>query len=419
MTASPRLVLATTYPEPAALAIAGAAFARGQLAAVFTPFNPSQRLLAAARPLPKRLRRELDRRRLRGFPPVSVKQVATLRDLAQRAVRMLPRTQAIAQRLEDSMKDRFDRVVAQRLDRVECEAVIALQGSSEMTLRAASAAGRLGVLHLTDSHPAAKNRYLRELGGLPPGHPELVSEVVRAREERELDEAGLVLVPSRLVADQLAAAGVPRDRVDVEPRAVDVLEFSPASSAKVAARRDLRCLFVGQICHRKGVRFLLEAAGRLAGLPVTFTLVGPLRSPDLMRRLPENVTWKASLAHSEIAAEMRAADVLLLPSLEDAFGLVTLEAMASGLPVVVSDHCGSSELLADGAAGIVVPAADTEALANAVQLLLEEPQRRRAMGLEGRRRMVAGRTWEGYGHCVLDRIGRQSAQRASAEVSFR
>ena len=130
-----------------------------------------------------------------------------------------------------------------------------------------------------------------------------------------------------------------------------MLEFSPLSPSRATSQAKLRCLFVGQVCHRKGVRFLLEAARRLAGLPVTFTLVGPLRSPELMSHLPANVRWKGSQGHQQIADEMRGADVLLLPSLEDAFGLVTMEAMASGLPVVVSDHCGSSELVADGAAG--------------------------------------------------------------------
>jgi glycosyltransferase involved in cell wall biosynthesis len=116
---------------------------------------------------------------------------------------------------------------------------------------------------------------------------------------------------------------------------------------------------------------------------------------------------------------MAVADVLLLPSLEDAFGLVTTEAMASGLPVVVSDLCGSSELVADGGAGIVIPAADSPALELAIRSLLEEPDRRRAMGLEARRRMVAGRSWESYGRCVLDRIGRQPSGEAALAVAAR
>lgn len=412
-------MLATTYPEPAALAIAVAAHARGRLSAVFTPFNPSERLLAAARPLPKRLRRELARRRLRGLSTASVMQVTTFRDLAQRAVRMLPRTQGIAQRLEDSMKASFDRSVATLLDGVEHDAVLGLSGSSEMTMRTASATGRLGVLHLVDSHPAAKNRYLRELGGLPAGHPELVAQDVCERMERELEEAGLVLVPSRFVAAQLATAGVRADRVAVEPRAVDVLEFSPAPPVRGATHYAMRCLFVGQICHRKGIRFLLEAARRLEAMPVTFTLVGPMRSPELMRRLPSNVTWKGSASHQQIAAEMQRAEVLLLPSLEDAFGLVTTEAMASGLPVVVSDHCGSSELVTDCESGLVIPAGDAKALENAIRFLFEEPDRRQAMGIEARRRMVAGRSWQSYGQCVLDRIDRQPSRTAGLEVAAR
>jgi glycosyltransferase involved in cell wall biosynthesis len=235
--------------------------------------------------------------------------------------------------------------------------------------------------------------------------------------ERELDEAGLVLVPSRIVGAQVAAAGVNSERIAVEPLGVDVLEFSPAPSKAQEVNGGLRCLFVGQVCHRKGIRFLLEAARRLQGLPVTFTLVGPMRSPELMLGLPSNVQWKGGTSHQQVAAEMRSADVLLLPALEDSFGLVTTEAMASGLPVVVSDHCGSSELVADGACGIVVAAGDTRALVDAICLLLEEPRRRHAMGIEARRRMVAGRSWEAYGQCVLDRIDRQPSRQANLELA--
>jgi glycosyltransferase involved in cell wall biosynthesis len=85
----------------------------------------------------------------------------------------------------------------------------------------------------------------------------------------------------------------------------------------------------------------------------------------------------------------------------------------------VSDHCGSSELVADGGAGIVIPAADSRALEDAIRLLLDEPARRQAMGIEARRRMVAGRSWQSYGQCVLDRIDRQPSRAAGLEVAAR
>jgi glycosyltransferase involved in cell wall biosynthesis len=88
--------------------------------------------------------------------------------------------------------------------------------------------------------------------------------------------------------------------------------------------------------------------------------------------------------------------VFVLPSVEDGWGLVTNEAMRAGLPVIVSDHAGSAEIVRDGVNGFVVPARDVDALASRMALLLGDRELHARMG-EAARATAASRTWETYG----------------------
>jgi glycosyltransferase involved in cell wall biosynthesis len=81
-------------------------------------------------------------------------------------------------------------------------------------------------------------------------------------------------------------------------------------------------------------------------------------------------------------------DVYVQPSLHESFGIVLLEAMAAGLPVVASEVEGIPEIVADGETGYLVPVGDSEALANAVRSLLRDTELRRKMGETGRRRVA-------------------------------
>jgi glycosyltransferase involved in cell wall biosynthesis len=172
---------------------------------------------------------------------------------------------------------------------------------------------------------------------------------------------------------------------------------------------------VGCVCHGKGIGVLLQAARQLSRWPVRFQLLGPMRSPELMSGLPENVEWRHSVPHREVADAMRAADALVLPSIEDAYPLVTLEAMACGLPVVVSDNAGTSELITHGIDGLVVQAGQVGSLVAAVQRLVEDERGRRRMGDAARRKVEAGRTWHRYGEDVLELLdGRRRLAHSAA-----
>lgn len=414
MTAKPfRVIISADYPEGAVLAMARAAARQDQLARLYTTFySPRWARFASAipsRPLRRWMERRLNRRYFDGISPDAVRTAGEWSQIVHMLALRLPWPRDLGTRSMYNVKAVMDRRVSTRIHEVEFDAVVGVYAAAMATLRRARGLGRLAVLHFVNSHPVYHNRYLSEMAGLRVGHPELMPDEVRSRVEGELEAADLVLVPSEFIARQLRERGVPDARIAVEPYGVDLGLFHPRDerSATPGDHR-LRCLFVGQISHRKGVRVLLDAAERLRGRPVDFVLLGPMVSPEVLDNLPLNVRWTPASTLGGVAAEMRSADIFVLPSLEDAYPLAAIEAMASGLPVVTSDHAGTSELITHGQDGLIVPAGDAVALAQALERLIDQPELRAALGTAGRNRVQDGHSWDDYGTRVLARI----AQRA-------
>src|SRR5215213_625849 len=153
---------------------------------------------------------------------------------------------------------------------------------------------------------------------------------------------------------------------------------------------ELRLLFVGRAEDRKGLPVLLSAFQALVEhVPSRLTIVGAdpaeisrrVADPDLMCQI--DVLGKVS--DSVLWRQLGEADVLCAPSLSgESFGMVLIEAMAAGTPVVASKIAGYSDVVTNGVDGILVPPADPQALGEELQLLAHEPERMRAMGDAGR-----------------------------------
>jgi glycosyltransferase involved in cell wall biosynthesis len=393
-----RLAVATPYPEGSTLAIARAAAQAGELEALFTSgyARGITRWLPARLPVPA-LQRYRGRWSLPAIPAELVHDRAVGAELVRALVSHLPKMQALGSCTMYAAKVAFDRAVAREVS--DPDAIVGVYGSAALMFQIAHERGVFTVLNFVNSHPAEQNRYLRELAGLRGGH-EFVPDRVARRVERELVLADLVLVPSQFVARQLLERGLPERRLAVLPYGVDSATFAPRPKGRPNAR--VRCLYVGQISHRKGIPILLEAASRLP--EVEFVLIGPVVSHDTLRAAPPNAVRFGSLSCPEVAEQMQRADLLVLPSVEDAYPLVVLEAMASGLPVIVTDHVGSSEMIEPGVNGMVVPAGDAGTLAEAIQRLTLDPELRAQMGWAARARVGWAQSWEAYGARVLKRI---------------
>lgn len=145
-------------------------------------------------------------------------------------------------------------------------------------------------------------------------------------------------------------------------------------------------VYVGDLRAEKGVTVLLAAMNRLherRGAPVPLVLVGERMTDDL--DLPDGTIELGPVAHDAVPAIMACATVAVVPSLwPEPFGLVATEAMAAGCPVVASDVGGLSEILGDGR-GILVPPGDPDALAGALDELLDDPRTRHRLAAAAHR----------------------------------
>lgn len=392
------------------MAIATAAEQRGALSDFYTSLDTGGLMRRAERlplgPLRSRAMRQLGRRNFHGVAAERIRSVSPVSQGLYLVVGRVAHAENLAGRLMYQSKRRFDQAVARRLSRSRAAVVVGMYGSSALSFARAHELGRMTVLNFVNSHPVYHNRFLYEFAGLKSGDNEVLPNWVVQEVDREIEHSDLILVPSRFVEAQLLELGVDPQRIATEPYGVDLTAFRPAGPEERAATSEkIVCLYVGQISHRKGITVLLEAARRLTGQPIEFWLAGPMVSRTVLRDMPGNVRYLGKWPHTELPALMRAAHVFVLPSLEDSYGLVTLEAMACGLPVVVSDHAGTSEFVQGGSSGIIVRAGEPGDLVEAIGRLAQNGEERLRMGKAALRQVRAGHSWDHYAERVLDAIG--------------
>jgi glycosyltransferase involved in cell wall biosynthesis len=218
------------------------------------------------------------------------------------------------------------------------------------------------------------------------------------RRLRELELADRVVVPSEHIAATLVRHGTPRDRVRVIPYAADCRRFRPLADRGQAA--SCTFLFAGGISQRKGIKYLLEAWRRIRRPGWRLQLLGPLpRDPGPLRPYLDEVQILGRVAHSEVAARMAAADVFVFPSLFEGSAVVTYEALACGLPSVVTADSGS--VVRDGVEGFLVAPRDVESLAERLERLGTDPRLREEMGLAARARALSF-DWPRYHAALVD-----------------
>jgi glycosyltransferase involved in cell wall biosynthesis len=224
---------------------------------------------------------------------------------------------------------------------------------------------------------------------------------VEAAKRRFIRSCHGYVVPGASAAEYMEAFGVERERIFVASNAVDVERFSNGAEQ---ARRDFGLrqrlglpqrylLYVGRFVRAKGVLDLLAAYATLPeGIrrEVGLVLAGDGEErEELVRRSrkisPGEVLFPGFLQRDELSAFYALAEALVFPTHSDPWGLVVNEAMACGLPVIVTDVAGCvAGLVRDGENGYVVGAGDAEALSQAMGRLLSTPDLQKQMGQSSR-----------------------------------
>lgn len=291
----------------------------------------------------------------------------------------------------------FDRHVARHLP--ACDVFVGMSSSSLLSGRRAHALGARYVCDRGSAHIRTQDDLLRDEyahWGMPymPTDPRII-----AREEAEYAEADAITVPSSFSARTFALQGVPEHKVHRLSYGVNLDAFHP--TAKPAADR-FDILFVGVGDLRKGVPYLLQAFQRLKHPRKSLSFAGAF-SPRMVERMKELGLWSEGiqlLGHlpwHDLRDRMSRSHVLVLPSIEDGFGLVIPQALACGCPVIATEHTGAPDLFQHGEAGYILPIRRADLIAEQFQQLADEPTTRQRLSDAAHNvvRNIGG--WRAYG----------------------
>ncbi len=301
-----------------------------------------------------------------------------------------------------------DRIVARRIEKLagQIDIVHAWPTGALETLKTASRLGIPTVLERPNAHTRFAMEVVRveseRLGvTLPPDHEHAFNAEKLSKEEEEYGLATRLLCPSDFVVKTFLDKGFATERLVRHIYGYDEKVCCPNAEPR-RPRRGLTMLFVGVCAVRKGVHYALEAWLKSpASKDGTFLIAGEFL-PAYQEKLASMLAHPSVkvLGHrNDVAELMRQSDILVLPSIEEGFGLVIAEAMGSGCVPLASDAC--TEICSHMKTGLTHRVGDVEALSQQITMLYENSallERLRAACLEAAPRV----TWTAAGRILLD-----------------
>lgn len=241
-----------------------------------------------------------------------------------------------------------------------------------------------------------------------------IRKVVKYLERLFLYTVDHVVVVSESTRQEMIGLDVPARKISVVPDGFD-RPLQVNNEAHIGSQ--LRLLCVGTCYYRKGIEYLLRAIKCLKEKKIVLDLVGDLTHdvPYALRMkalakelgLEESVIFHGWVSENQLWKLYAGADIYVLPSLWEGFGIVLMEAMFFGLPIVATDVGAIPELIKDGENGFLVPPADSNLLAAAIDRLIEDPLLRERLGRNGQTKCKKSLTWEQVGEkfgAVLNRL---------------
>jgi glycosyltransferase involved in cell wall biosynthesis len=253
------------------------------------------------------------------------------------------------------------------------------------------------VIERGSTHPHFQDSILREELArfgieVELAHPQIIEKGLR-----EMDLADAVIIPSSFVERTFLDAGFPAAKLHVVPYGFNPLQF------RVGEKKDsvFRVLFVGNIGIQKGVHYLLEAWSRLGLQNAELVFIGTVDEgiKPLLAKYEGQFVLRGHVPHDRLTEEYAQASVFVLPSLQEGSALVTYEAMACGLPLLVSTNTGSVAI--DGAHGFIVPIRSSEIIAEKLSWLHAHQDEARAMGQRASE-YIQDFTWDRYARNVIE-----------------
>jgi glycosyltransferase involved in cell wall biosynthesis len=288
---------------------------------------------------------------------------------------------------------KHDYWVSKQLQNSKYDIFIGYETASLQSFKTAKKQKKITILDLTQVH-------WKYIGYLRDKYPifksmqvDDVFEKVSAVKKEELKYVDYILALSTFARDTLINNGIDKKKIRVVNLGFNAAKFTCKEIYNTDIQKSLKLIFAGTITRRKGIHLVLEAVKQLGN--VELNIVGPMAGgKEFMDKYKGHYTYFPFLHHDELAKKFRKADLFVFPSYLDSWGMVVLEAMACGIPVIITENTGSKDVVRQGG-GKIIPVDNLEALKSAIQYYNEN---RSKLEEDGRKacEVVQNYTWEHY-----------------------
>jgi glycosyltransferase involved in cell wall biosynthesis len=259
--------------------------------------------------------------------------------------------------------------------------------------------------HLLEREAERWPRWARTLGA-PNDSPEKIE-----RKARELELADCIVCPSNFVLESLPERIHSKKQIVVSPFGSPIVPVRERSESG-----KLRVLFAGSLTQRKGLADLFAAVRLLRSPNIELVVMGACAAPlDFYFREYREFTYEPPRAHSSFLETMLSCDVLALPSIVEGRALVQQEALACGLPIIITRNAGGEDLVIEAETGFLVPAGSPESIAEKIEWFSTHRSELRDLRASCRAK-AAEYTWASYATRILDAVKVSRLGRAAIPV---
>ncbi|MBD3379246.1 MAG: glycosyltransferase [Candidatus Omnitrophica bacterium] len=306
----------------------------------------------------------------------------------------------------DSVYRSFDENVAKELLKEDSQAVYSYEDGAASTFTAAKRSGMKCFYDLPIMFYRKAQKIQKEEAAT---FPELADSLKAAsepawkidRKEREIELADHIFVASTVTKNSLLEEGIPAGKITVIPYGVSSTLFD-RSGRKEGDK--FTVLFAGLVGPRKGVHYLVKAWRELGLKDAELVLIGKDHFPEgYLENTGAGIKYIPPVPHKELVKYYNSADLFVFPSLVEGFGMVILEAMSCGLPVIATQNTAGPDILTDGQDGFILPIRDVAALKEKVEWCYLNRERTREMG-QNARRTAEKYSWERYRRNLVFKI---------------
>jgi glycosyltransferase involved in cell wall biosynthesis len=293
----------------------------------------------------------------------------------------------------------FDRQAARHIMN-QSDIFAGLSGCSLYSLRRARQMGAKTVLERGSSHMLYQRTILEEEYARFGLRRTVVHPQVVERELREYQEADFISIPSLFVKETFLQRGVPAAKLLHVPFGVDLTNFYPIPKVD----KTFRVIHCGNLSLRKGVHYLLQAFWELKLPGAELWLIGSLPEeirPFLKQFASPAIRHLGPFPEPELHKYYSQGSVFCLASIEEGLAMVQVQAMACGLPLIITTNTGGADLVREGREGFILPIRDVAALKEKILYCYENQEEVRRMGEAARERVRTGFTWADYGDKMM------------------